>query len=1453
MISNAIALGLGRDAVTTLVAARGAKLALNFDDVVNKPEVSKKLQQCYERFTNQEYHTVGIAKGYLFGFGKTKDVRNVNLYKHLINDGSANEKGDLTSESKHNLLASAKSARLESRQLEQIFSYLLSDPSNDIKELNNICADLMYLYAQKNNIEAKYDEFLHSINDIKTISEYSQELERIQLQIKATESLFKTSLPNVLRNFEGGGVAFDMLLSKFGVSANENSKYNISDLIEIYAFKRELLSNEGFKQEVYNDFSKYIFTSSVGSLSAKQFVEAKYGTVIANMLEDSFLGDVDSSKNISRYFMETIYCLLNDGTKNFDLRGLCIGKDTNRDDNSIEAQSLGGLDKAYENAYTITENGINIVKNIANYYDSLSKVNIDKNINLIEFSNNHKNMLKWNLLGGRHANLNKIKKGIFYHIDQQLKEFKKPTADEYIYESLIGFHDAKARKRVVNSFQPKLNSDGSVNPFELVLRNEKSALAEIAKRVQVHYIDRFAYNLELNIKDKEQLDSLRFEYEKIINSVTDKTDKESLIKYFEILLGKDLAGKFMAIKIDIDSKKYQEGGSQINKFVNDNFVLSAHAELLSVNLLISRQEKYEQINNRKFTLAFDNKQSPISTYISEYNAALQNLEKTIKDSALFNNIKSITTNLDRLHEFSTFYNQIKDENINFSTSINKLADVPALMLLTDNAIKLSKEHVTTLYNNYTVLKGKMNAKDNELKEEDITQYVMLKMFFDFVDKNKNIDTFIQSFKTCAINPSDVEFNDIKKAFDGIPEEDRKELFTDDFQNCFANSNAFKTFKQKYKEGSIFKIQNEGTLLNNIVLKFKQDVGKFKYVESSISAINSFNKFRLQTLIRQQSELIKQFAYIVNGKEELIGSQKDCFLAIENCINYIDDSNCSEQDAGKIADTISKVLSDILYQNNVRDINSTIKLSNNKEFILKLNYNDRKSITDVYKELSAWDFKADLNKLPAVYSTAFKQGQPDVLTKAFRVIGALITGVTVDKLDFKNEKDNETKNCIKMFNALIEIQTSRLKSLSTMSYLHTELVNNFSQMFNGIQNYAKPIADSISLIEKLLQKYLSKPNTNVATDKFTPDEKTILLKALSKLTKNKYGDNLPDNMVAINDKECVNVARLIDAIKSDLNMQANAQNAKDKEHLSNLLDYVNNTVTMCQQVKELEKLTDVKDINYKIKQEDIESLKYLANYFNGGNNKVEKEVRTYSLSSNICSKLIDLFNLSLKTLDKNGNDKNLSSQYSSLFSNRSHLEKLANELKRDGLKDYNIKFFDDVSNVSDHSVNIINKVDAVMKSKPNLDIDGVLKELNELNKGNSKNQDLQNKYKYYINAHQYNLLGNKLANFYVKHYFHIENFQKYFDSTIGSIVEINKNAQKEKEISNYTDIFQDKFGNAYTQYQKYSKDSTVVLDHYATMQNSTTPIYELLCKKELHSLNPEWQNRNVSSHEWLIKT
>lgn len=1395
-----------------LVAYKTTKIALNYETAVEKKSNIKKMQDCYIRFTNQEYKTLGYLNGILFGLGKTKDIRYLALYKELINHGQATECGILSKNAKEDILKNAKQAMLFSKQIDQL-AYIISK-TPEIKELNE---DLTYLYSKKIQLQNQLQNYIQNLesNSIATNAQIAQDLETIIMRINASEYFYKKTIDNI----ETLHPAFDKILEDFF----SNNKYSIQDLVHFYAFKYELINNESFKKEVFEDISKYIFNTSVGSLSARIYIESKYGSLIVNLLETSFLGDIDSSKNLSQYFLQTIFNLLNDYKRDFSLKALCIKEEENLQ-NKYAQKFAYGMGSAFTGSYRLNSIGLQIINDILGYYKNLSQINIENGERLasfINFGNHELETLKWNLIGGIFGSRKKL--GLFYRLDTQLRNFF-PKYDIEIYENCEGFSSPKFRSDFIKNDFPFFISTmpiietGKTKPNQNAII-EKNKLAEIAKRLKIHRIEQQDKS-NINNSNTNQIRLLVNEFKLILDNTTNRVKLEL---YFEQLLGTKLLNNFLLYE------PIENFNSTIDNFIKN--IYPSDNEGIYITLIKEQQAQFTQkINEKKINLIIDINSNDIDIYLNKYNEALTSLTETIRNTLLYENVYQIYKDLNNLDKFINFYNEIKTKNVNTNSYINKLADCPHLLSLSENAIDITRKYVEDIYNLFSELEKKISHK-SLLSESEIINYTILNVLFSFINNNKIIE-FIKYYtkfdKTNLANDHKIQ---LRKIYKNLSQED-KLLLNDSLRALEYDTDNITWVNNK----NLLKNQEQKFMLNNIIEDFKKGLESFTYIDTSINTITSFNIFRIIAQLKSLINILQNFSKIALLKQEFETLNEKCFIKINQILDNLYTEKNNKQDTLKSHVKLKEI-------NNLL----TLLLKGGNLPLKRLGIEIEPSIANKlqnsYKELCQIEFSSKLNRLPFGYQNIFTSQPQDAsaIQKLIRIVGCIVLGVNIEEYSLNN-KDKKLHLYYKtILQDLHKLHADKLNSLNTIFYLHLQLNNNFNYFYNSTAQNAPRIANTISIIHKLLKNHLLNNEIDFSEEEIHILKSLGLYSKISKLA-------IDEIIGIIKDKYLEDKTKIFNVIPDD----------------SSLIDYIQDTSTMIERINKIEieciKINDsfsdklviisnyinsLKDQKTKIEKigiDKLNDLKYLALYFNNENTKIKDNgIFTLTLSSSIINKQIELFNLCFESINKLESDRSISNDYSSLFSNKILLEKVKNELQENCLNGYQFELFENITEPNKEDEYLKNAIINICNNNPDTNLNNLF----EIIRKSYTNEIL---IKYYLNLYSYNKLATKLSTFYISHYFKLNDIKNLYNSALDAIINIKKDKVKIYPISTANDDFIEKFYEAYKKYQNYLIKSTEIFNKFIL-----APTSDQFKKYNFKSLNNEWRTRNIVSHEWLIKT
>ncbi len=847
------------------------------------------------------------------------------------------------------------------------------------------------------------------------------------------------------------------------------------------------------------------------------------------------------------------------------------------------------------------------------------------------------------------------------------------------------------------------------------------------------------------------------------------------------------------------------------------------------------------MNEKKINLIIDISSNDIDNYLNKYNEALNYLTEAIKNSPLYENIHQIYKDLNNLDKFINFYNEIKTKNVNNNTYINKLADCPHLLSLGENAIEITRKYVEDIYKLFSELQQKIENKFL-LSENEIITYTILNILFSFINNNKIIEFVKYYSKFDKDNlTSDHKFQ-LRTIYKNLSEED-KLLLNDNLRALGSDTDNITWVNNK----NILKNQNQKFMLNTIIEDFKKGLESFTYIDASINAITSFNKFRVITQLKSLINILQNFGKIALIKQEFEILNTKCFIKINQILDDLYNKEDSKQEILKTHDKLKEINTLLIIL--LKGGNLSLKplgIEIEQSIIYRLQ--------DSYKELCQIEFSSKLNKLPFGYQNIFSNlpQEASAIQKLTQIVGCFVLGVNIEEFSLNN-KDKKLQLYYKtILQDLYRLHSDKLNSLNTIFYLHLQLNNNFNFFYNSTAQNAPRIANTISIIHKLLKNHLQNNKINLLD--FSEEEINIIksLGLYSKISK-----------IAIDE--------IIGIIKDRFENNEENDDVEDKTKTfnlisndSSLINYIEDTSTMIQRINQIKieclkindsfsnklliisnyinSLNDQKTKIEKMNIDKLEDLKHLALYFNNENNKIkENGIFTLTLSSSIINKQIELFNLCFESINKLDSDKTISYDYSSLFSNKDLLEKVKNELQENCLNGYKFELFDNIAEPNKEDEFLKNTIINICNNNPNTSLNNLF----EIIKKSHTNEML---IKYYLNLFSYNKLATKLSTFYISHYFKLNDIKNLYNKALDAIINIKKIEVKIYPISTTRDNFVEKFHEAHKKYQNYLIKSTEIYNKFI-LASTNTP----LKKHNLKILNNEWQTRNIVSHEWLIKT
>ena len=322
MSNNLAKVGLGG----LFLAKRAGDVIADKENTLYKTTVTQKLINTYDDMTKHENHVIGKWNGFAF-WSKSNFVRLNATFQKLIDKNSQAESGVISKQTKTDFLYDAKQSMMSAVRIDQFIQILLNNSPNSNK-VKSYCDELRFLYLKKREL----NNFLSKEISNEDVLSKQKELELVNKMIMNTTKLFSGKVVELfnVKNVDNDNNAFKPfkdLFNKLKISTIGNN--DLEQFINVYNLKVGLRSHndEEFKPALYQDISSYIFAKSTGSLAAKGFISERYGSFVADILDDSFIGDPDSNNRgrLSEYFMQTVYSLLNDGSKGFNLSKLCLG------------------------------------------------------------------------------------------------------------------------------------------------------------------------------------------------------------------------------------------------------------------------------------------------------------------------------------------------------------------------------------------------------------------------------------------------------------------------------------------------------------------------------------------------------------------------------------------------------------------------------------------------------------------------------------------------------------------------------------------------------------------------------------------------------------------------------------------------------------------------------------------------------------------------------------------------------------------------------------------------------------------------------------------------------------------------------------------------------------------------------------------------------------------------
>jgi len=1064
-------------------------------------DVISKMRGCFKRITEQELlNNRGISSL----FGQTGETRKANTLRYLINHDKSNITGELDAKSKKDLLVQAEKAMQYSRQAEHLFC-LIAKSNGDQSELINAkrhCEDLLYLYTQRDKLSTSVitESEQPDTGKIVALSKTEEKLTIINARIDMAEAGFKKELNAHLKKDDDLEIGYNEFLEKFQLGDASKSKYQIEDFIRFYAFKVKLMEDDGFRNQVKNDFRKYIFSTSVGHLDAGEKLAYQYGKWIKDLLDESSLGDIDSqSGNISQYFMQTVYNLLNVGDPTFSLSELCIGD--NKPQQRKGLQHLGS-DRALPGSYYLDEEGVKIVKDIVTYYNELAPFLRDDNLKLASagLEPKKKKTLIWNLVGGTHDGMgNKTKKGIFYRIDEQLRGFISKT-ESAVHNKLVGFQDRNSMfsespfEVFISKLPPNPYRD---NPLQPAVFQYNYSIGQNDQHIErLNVLQRIAARCRLNdlgFPDRQdqaklnQLRRLKTNYQNLLIKAGESSYRYE--NYFKDILKGDFS-TFTEIEMPAndDVIELRENDARVDENQNNipvepnqiDEVLTSGWEKaspdLAGNCIESAKNRNKQFREQNFKLVLPI-QNDVNTHLQKYENTITALRKNLEESDLFKDMKEIIVGLDDLRGVIKFYNSIigKEQE---SKEVGLLATPAKLVTLAQLAVINTKDQINGLYKRYQDLNAKY-SEDNgsndrttfKVSETEIFEFSFLKTLFEFIGKQS---------------------------------------------------------KDNSKQSKI----DVDLILKGAVDTCIQKLGSMKYITLATDTINALNSKRLLMQLTQQKTILIQFARVfsiagtdANHQGELENFHQSLERVIADLeIKYKNniDKNGDYKAFNELCLQINAWLLKLFINKGEQSVSTTLAYieENGNKHNLVLSKPIAKSIRNNYDKFQNADFTCEQwNKVSEVHKTLLENldaSKTSIVSKMTLYLGQLFSD------GFSYNPDTKDRNKFrKLIDGYQSAVMNNLAALNAMGYMHQELLGHYSKLIGGVEELFV-INTTVALRSKLLMELLNYTANRSPDKKFvcvlTDEEKQLYLQFLHESNLYQHARNNQESEMELDDNQ-----------------------------------------------------------------------------------------------------------------------------------------------------------------------------------------------------------------------------------------------------------------------------------------------------------------------------------------------
>ncbi len=985
----------------------------------------------------------------------------------------------------------ANDARRMAKQADDLTTWLLHTKAPEGLALQEIFTKLQTSNVKKNILDKTFTNYTKQKNlaadKLSEFNKLCQDLTDINSEIEELETKFKTQLSSALVSAFGyESLFFQDLLNNCGIYVNPkvnqqgklgqsdtqhnvtNPKYTINDLINLLAFKVNVRSGEkSFTDSVNTNFSKFLFTHSIGVWNAKEeYLFKPYGRIIADLMDDASIGDMYSKKNIiSQACLSVTYALLDNGSKDFNLKKLRIKDESPispvlavsyTDENSANKPG-SNFATGYMNSYPLNANGKQIYATITNYFTDLNHNKI-----IDTWGTEEQLTLKWNLVGGTKnkgtAYSNQNRSGIFKNIDEELKNFK-PVDGDIIYTDIVGFNTSETLTNSIKKFSNNIKYFKNGYHVETYCFS-KPKLSDFKSRQMVIIYGSTLYCLNSN----RGMQSIN-----IVGSVPEDKIKQQLnsgsVERYKTILPPVYQG-----------------------LVN--------GENIAQELLESNYTKRKQTANPLHTLLDKSSNNfEFGVFSDKHTTAKSEFTTQIKSNPLYKEIKAIFSNIDYLMQVIKVNDAITFKKFTLPEAYsNKL---PATMIATQLNITLPNivDIVTNYRKKYDELK-----KNNTLSNEDKVNYSIYQLLFDYCDKHDKatIDFFnlLYAYSDNKTSVSDKEtlFNDLKMRFNSLKEDNLFIPYFPLLADFF--STEFNAEKKLPKHIQIENTMDDTLFINKIMRNCKDKIKEFAYLEDSIEELSMLDKAHAQANLSAETDMV--FAYLELANSLSNSTQKDkqkikdkhsaLYTNIKKCIAGISDVNLLLKDAKSIYTEIHEFLMSILLDSNNNGFKVIIALKPQQQIELTLAKSDSCDVAELVKNLK--DTNNTPDKIPYLIAKIMQCSEESLgfIQSYIKFLLPSTGSVYISDLD-KEGKAFEDK----LFRLQANVSITRFELVINSYNCYNRLINLFSQY-----NSSSPTLEMTNalLICGLIRKiYIASADMN-ADDKFleinlTEDESAYL--------------------------------------------------------------------------------------------------------------------------------------------------------------------------------------------------------------------------------------------------------------------------------------------------------------------------------------------------------------------------